>query len=138
MVICMIHSYSIYRTRVPALCLLFFMILILVTSGCTQTGIQSADQKTMMEVTAVQPDNSHIVITYQGGPDMEKIVELETTVNDSAGKSKTQSIGSRLATTPITIHGTDTFTGAFEGKDHVVVTGYFTDGSHKVLLDTTI
>ena len=91
-----------------------------------------------MEVTATQPDATHIVITYQGGPNMEKIMELETMVTDSHGASKTQSIGSRLATTPITIQGTNTMTGAFEGQDHVVVTGYFADGSRKVLLDTTI
>ena len=138
MVIYMIPTHSAFRARALVPFLLFAMILFVFTTGCTQTGAQSADQKPFMEVTAAQPDNSHIVITYQGGANMEKILELETTITDSSGKSKTDSIGSRLTTTPITIHGTDSITGAFDGKDHVVVTGYFTDGSHKVLLDTTI
>jgi hypothetical protein len=106
--------------------------------GCTQAGTPSAEQKKFMEVTASQPDASHIIITYQGGPDMENILELETVVTSSHGISKTQSAGSRLATTPITIRGTNTIEGEFEGQDHVVVTGYFSDGSRRVLLDTTI
>lgn len=134
----MISVNSQNRTRILTLCLVSVMILLVWCTGCTQTGSQSADQKQFMEVVASQPDATQIVITYQGGPNMEKIIELETLITDSAGKSQTKSVGSRLATTPITIHGTQTITGPFDGKDHVVVTGYFTDGSRKVLLDTTL
>jgi len=115
--------------------------ILVLAGGCTQPGTgaaQTAERKKVMEVIATQPDASHIVITYQGGPDMETLMELETTVTDSHGASKTQSVGSRLATTPITIKGTSTIAGSFEGQDHVVVTGYFSDGSRKVLLDTTL
>jgi hypothetical protein len=132
--------------RTLLLCLFSAMIIFVFTAGCTQAGTpsvtqpvtQPADQNKFMEVTATQPDATHIIITYQGGPNMMKIMELETTVTDSSGKSQTKSIGSRLATTPITIHGTDTLAGSFEGKDHVVVMGYFSDGSRSVLLDTTL
>jgi hypothetical protein len=126
------------QTKILMLYLFSVMVLLVLITGCTQTGAQTADQKKFMEVVAAQPDNTHIVITYQGGPNMEKIMELETTITDSSTNSQTKSVGSRLATTPITIHGTQTITGAFEGQDHVVVTGYFTDGSRKVLLDTTL
>lgn len=126
------------RSLLPALVLSVAVMLCICASGCTQAQGQSAEQKQFVEVTATQPDTTHIVITYQGGPNMEKIMELETLVTDSTGKSVTKSIGSRLATTPITIRGTNTIEGAYAGQDHVVVTGYFNDGSRKVLLDTTL
>lgn len=134
----MITGKSSSMQRITAVLLLAVITCLLFTSGCTQAGSQAAEQKKFMEVTATQPDATHIVITYQGGTNMEKIMELETMVTDSHGVSKTQSVGSWLATTPITIQGTNTMTGAFEGQDHVVVTGYFNDGSRKVLLDTTL
>jgi hypothetical protein len=142
MVLCMIARNPAFRRRITAVILLAAITILVLSSGCTQTGAQqgaqSAEQKKFLEVTAAQPDTTHIIVTYQGGPNMEKIMELETMVTDSHGASRTQSIGSRLATTPITIQGTNTMTGAYEGQDHVVVTGYFADGSRKVLLDTTI
>lgn len=134
----MIAGNPMHRQCIRACLLLAAAAMLVLASGCTQPGAQTAEQKKFMEVVATQPDTSHIVITYQGGPDMEKIMELETMVTDSHGASKTQSAGSRLATTPITIRGTNTISGAFEGQDHVVVTGYFSDGSRRVLLDTTI
>jgi hypothetical protein len=127
------------RVNIPALLLLAVMVAAVVfASGCTQPATQSAEQKQFAEVAATQPDSTHIIITYQGGPNMEKIMELETMITDSTGKSQTKSVGSRLATTPITIKGTNTLEGYFSGQDHVVVTGYLNDGSRKVLLDTTI
>jgi PBP1b-binding outer membrane lipoprotein LpoB len=126
------------QRTIPLIILSAAIAALVLLSGCTQAGTQSAEQKQFMEVTATQPDDTHMVITYQGGPNMEKIIELETMITDSAGRSVTKSVGSRLATTPITIKGTNTIEGAFAGKDHVVVTGYFSDGSRKVLLDTTV
>jgi hypothetical protein len=135
----MIPKNSQGRIRAIVPVLLFITTFLLLTAGCTQQdGAQAGGQNKFAEVSATQPDTSHIVITYKGGENMMKILELETTVTDSTGKSQTRSIGSRLATTPITISGTNTITGPFDGKDQVMVTGYFTDGSHRVLLDTTI
>lgn len=120
------------------LLMLCTLMILLCTCGCTQSQDQTADQKQVAEVTVTQPNAAHIVVTYQGGPNMEKVIELETMITDSTGTSVTKSAGSRLATTPITIKGTNTIEGNFAGRDHVVVTGYFLDGSRKVLLDTTI
>jgi hypothetical protein len=135
----MIDTQSAGRIRAMVPVLIFMTIFLVLTAGCTQQdAAQAGGQNKFAEVSATQPDASHIVITYKGGDNMMKILELETTVTDSTGKSQTRSIGSRLATTPITISGTNTITGPFDGKDQVMVTGYFTDGSHRVLLDTTI
>ena len=125
--------------RIPAFFLVLALILLAVSAGCTQPrAAQSAEQKQFVEVTATQPDSGHIVVTYQGGPNLERIIELETTVTDSNGKSQTQSAGSRIATTPVTIKGTRSFIGNFGGKDHVMVEAYMSDGSRMDILDTTI
>ncbi|MCK9581693.1 MAG: hypothetical protein M0Q92_14780 [Methanoregula sp.] len=127
-----------YKKALPSLFLLAALILFALSCGCTQQAAQSTDQKMFKEVTASQPDATHIVITYQGGTNMEKIIELETTITDSSGKSQTKSAGSRLATTPIPIKGTNTISGDFSGKDHVVVIAHMIDGSRTTVLDTTI
>jgi hypothetical protein len=124
--------------------LLAAIVIVILSTGCTQPQsapapvAQTPQQELFKEVTAAQPDANHIVVTYEGGPNMERIIELETTVTDSAGKSKTQSAGSRLATTPIPIKGTNTIEGDFSGNDHVVVVAYMTDGSRTTVLDTTV
>jgi len=111
-------------------------VLAVLFTGCTQLSPQQPAQQA--PVTAVQPDDSHITIGFHGGPGMDNLVELEITITDSSGKSLTQSRGSRLATTPIRTDSTMTFTGSFAGKDHVIVTGYFSDGSQRTVLDTTV
>jgi hypothetical protein len=111
-------------------------VLAMMTAGCTQLSPTQPAQQA--PVTAVQPDDNHITIGFHGGPGMDSLVELEITITDSSGKTSTQSRGSRLATTPIKTDSTMTFTGSFAGKDHVTVTGYFSDGSHRTVLDTTL
>jgi hypothetical protein len=65
-------------------------------------------------------------------------IALEATISDSAGKSQRKSAGSRLATTPIPIRGTNTISGDFAGEDHVVVIAHMIDGSRTTVLDTII
>ena len=126
----------------PALTILMLVSLVLFTSGCIQQPTLYPGKQTVAPqsvetsvVTAEQRDNSHIIITYHGGQGMENLIELETTVTDSQSKSKTQSTGTRLATTPVKVGGTSTFIGSFAGNDHVIVIGYFSDGRQQVLLD---
>jgi hypothetical protein len=125
-------------------CLLIVTAALVLAAGCTQAQVpippptQTADKDLFREVTATQQGDGRIVITYEGGPNMERIIELETTITDSSGKSVTRSAGSRLATTPIPIKGTNTIEGNFGGNDHVVVIAHMIDGSRTTVLDTTI
>lgn len=132
--------------RHPMVLLVAALAIIALAAGCTQPAAvpvagtpapTPAEEDLFKEVTASQPDSTHIVITYEGGPNMERIIELETTITDSDGKSQTKSAGSRLATTPIPIKGTYTMTGDFSGTDHVVVIAHMIDGSRSTVLDTT-
>jgi len=132
--------------RYPVFFLFAALVIITLAAGCTQPqgqpavqpAAQPAGQEMFREVTASQPDPTQIVITYEGGPNMERIIELETTVTDSSGRSTTKSAGSRLATTPIPIKGTNTISGDFSGDDHVVVIAYMIDGSRTTVLDTRL
>lgn len=118
------------------LCLCCAVLLLAVIScGCTQ---QASTAQNTTGVTVTKPDDSHISIAFVGAPGMDNVLELEITITDSQGKSRTQSIGSRLATTPVQIHATQTFTGSYAGKNHVFITGYFSDGSHRAIVDQDI
>jgi outer membrane receptor protein involved in Fe transport len=126
-----------YRRGTPAACLLVFLVLMLVASGCTQPASQQ-QQKIPAPVTATRTDSTHLLITYPGSTETRDLLELEITVTDSSGKAQTRSIGDHQSTTPLRFGATQTFTGSYGGNDHVLITGYFLDGSHRTVLDTTL
>ena len=109
------------------------LLLISCICGCTQ----QADQ-TSTAITVTKPDDAHIMVSFVGGPGMDKLLEMEITVTDSQGKNRTQSIGSRLATIPVHVPSSHTFTGQYAGKNHVFITGYFSDSTPKVIFDKDI
>ncbi|MEI7856909.1 MAG: hypothetical protein WCH85_05320 [Methanomicrobiales archaeon] len=127
---------------IQLLCVFAVVSLLLFSCGCTQAPTGSAGSTAQADETPVviveQPDASHIQITYHGSLQTDKLVELEVSITDSNGKVITQAMGSRLATTPIPYGSSRTFTGSFDGKDRVFVTGYFSDGSQKPMTDTII
>jgi hypothetical protein len=132
----MTSLFPLYRKGTIAVCLLALVLLMLVASGCTQPASQQ--QKAPSPVTATQIDGSHIKITYPGSTETGTLLELETTVTDSTGKTQTKSIGDRQSTTPLKFGATLTLEGSFNGNDRVLVTGYFLDGSQRLVLDTTL
>ena len=134
-----------------------FIVLIVTTllaaatifAGCTQPAPSSPGSSSpplqifptatpSPEVTATKTDSSHIVVTFAGGADNGQILELDATVTDSQGASTNQHIGNKLATTPIGAGDSITFTGSYGGNAHIVVTAWFTDGSTKQMLDTSL
>jgi len=125
-----------YEKGFPALCILAVLTLLFLSCGCTLQPAGSAG--TPAAVTVTQPDLSHILITYPGSLQTEKLVELEISITDSNGGVTTGSMGSRLATTPIQYGSSYKVTGSFDGKDRVYVTGYFSNGSQKTIIDTNI
>jgi hypothetical protein len=128
---------SLYRRRTVSIWLLALTALMLVTCGCTQPASQQ-QTKAAAPITAVQIDSTHILITYPGSTETSNLLELETTITDSAGKIQTKSIGDHQSTTPLKFGATQTLTGTFDGTDHILITGYFMDGSHRTMLDTTL
>jgi hypothetical protein len=118
------------------LCICAVLGLMVIACGCTQQ--QSSSAQNTSGVTVTRPDNNHITIAFVGAPGMDNLLEMEMTVTDSNGKSVTMSKGSRLATTPIQVRSSETFTGSFSGKSHVFITGYFGNGTHSVIVDQDI
>jgi len=115
---------------------IFFATALLLVScicGCTQPAGQNSTA-----VTVTKPDNFHILVAFVGGPGMDKLLEMEITVTDSQGRNWTQSIGSRETMTALKAPSSQTFTGQYSGKNHVVIIGYFSDGTQKVVLDKDI
>ena len=95
----------------------------------------------VVAATAQQPDANHIVVTYQGGQDAQTCVGVQLTVTSSTGlELSTTLMGTNTAlasATPLTV-GYGATLGGTAGKDHVVATAYFSDGSSQVILDNTI
>jgi hypothetical protein len=87
---------------------------------------------------AQKPDATKILVTFSGGPDADQLMEIETTVTDSKRTIRTQSMGSRLGTTPVQTGGKNIFYGPYAEKAHVSIIGYFADGTHQDILDTWI
>ena len=133
----MTDPFPLNRRGTIAICLLAFLGLMILAGGCTQPAPQQ-QQKAPAPVTAALTDSSHITITYPGSTDTGTLLELVVTITDSMGNTQTQSLGDRYSTTPLKYGTTRTFSGTFNGNSHVLVTGYFTDGSQRLVLDTTI
>jgi flagellin-like protein len=101
----------------------------------------------VVAVTATQPDATHISITYNGGQDAPTLTTVKVNVNDGTGitwapttmvggwfNSTTAASGTLQVGSSITA----VTSGSFSGQDHVVATGYFSDGAQQVLLDTYV
>jgi hypothetical protein len=134
--ILMNSPYSFSRKCTAAACVLAFLALMLAACGCTSGPQQQANAPA--PVSAAQVSGSRIHITYTGSPQTTELLELEATITDSSGKTQTQSIGDRFSTTPLRFGATMDLDGSFGGSDHLLVTGYFMDGSQRHVLDTTI
>ena len=91
--------------------------------------------------TAQKPDANHIVVTYQGGQDPATCVGVQWNVSDSTGtliESTLMGTDTALESASKLIVGLDATLTGTGGKDHVVATTYFSDGSSQVILDNTI
>jgi flagellin-like protein len=106
-------------------------------------GMAGSIQKTkVVAATVSQPTADTIVVTYQGGPDANSFAGGNVTISPgTAGVSITYSpnvdgsFGTGVGTSVTAKASTAT---GFNGRDHVVVTGTFTDQSSQVVLDTYV
>jgi hypothetical protein len=123
----------------------------LLIAGCTQPVVQPVVTTPTFDVTTNVPapekhiiataqrfESTKILITYKGGTDADQLIELQTTVITSRDSVNIQSMGSRIDTTPVQIGGTDIFQGPYTEPVHVLITGYFVNGTNEDVLDTRI
>jgi FlaG/FlaF family flagellin (archaellin) len=103
----------------------------------------------MLVITAEGPDADHLVLVYKGGPDAASFSYATVSITPSQGAAvmswsnttphgapaTQQYILGNMVGSQVIATGTP---GQFTGKDHVVVTGYFNDGTSQVILNTFV
>jgi len=92
----------------------------------------------VVAATAQQPDANSIVLTYQGGQDAGSCTGIRWDITPAGGTLTTTNMAPAAGHTFLEVGKSITFTGTFPGKDHVVGTASFADGSQQVILDNTI
>jgi flagellin-like protein len=108
-------------------------------------GMAGNIQKTkVVAATASQPTASTIFITFQGGQDAATFTGGNITVSGGTCSAVTYGpayaggggkLGSAVG---CTTQASCTGTGDFSGRDHIVVTGWFSDGGQQVILDSYV
>jgi hypothetical protein len=140
------------RYLLLGLCIGTLLAATTIFAGCTQPAPAPAapapaplqifptptPEPTPAVVSVEKPDTSHIVITFNGGPDRANIIEIDATVTDNKGESQTQHLGDRLATSPVGGGSKLQFNGLYSGGSRVFISAWYADGSSRQLLDTTV
>jgi archaeal type IV pilus assembly protein PilA len=90
-------------------------------------GMAGNISKTKVVAATAQQAGGTIIVTYQGGQDNQDVSRVVGTVN-----------GAAMVPPSITGVGKTMSLAGTSGKDHVVVTGVFSDGSVQVITDTYV
>ena len=105
-------------------------VILAAVIGAFVFGMGGSLKKTYnVGVTATQVNANNVTFTFQGGPDADLVTFLNSTVG---GGNQTSHSGD------ITVGDTWSSGGATPGRDHVVVTAEFADGTKQVVLDTYV
>jgi len=81
-----------------------------------------------------------IVITYHGGQDQKTCSGIRWDITASDGSEQMTIMGSTSLSsgTQLNVGTEKTITGNFEGRDHIIATAFFMDGTQQVILDVVI
>jgi len=92
----------------------------------------------VVAATAQQSTADSVVLTYQGGQDASTCIGIVWTGTSETGRELSGvQMGSLTGTGKLTVGLTANMEGT-SGKDHIVGTAYFADGSQQVIYDSTI
>ena len=131
-------------------------VILAAVIGAFVFGMGSGVQKTYtIGVTAAQTDTDKIDVTFHGGPDADAVQSINASVDGEAFRCPSENNGT--ATDETTAYPTlGLLTGGTvsvgqtvilcdedndvisDGRDHLIVTAKFTDGSQQVVLDTYV
>jgi archaeal type IV pilus assembly protein PilA len=93
-------------------------------------GMAGNIQKTKVVAASAYHDGTKIVVTYQGGQDAAILSSIKAQIADTTSSVSATSPGvGKTITLP---------DGPYTTKQHVIVTGTFTDGTTQVILDTSV
>jgi archaeal type IV pilus assembly protein PilA len=92
----------------------------------------------VVAATAQQTGATSIQLTYQGGQDAATCIGILWTSTSEGGSALGSTMmGQSTGTAQLTVGWTQALTGS-TGKDHVVGTAFFADGSQQVIYDSSI
>ena len=104
----------------------------------------------IVAATVQQPTSDKIVVTYNGGQDAQTFAGANVTIEPGTGDATAwtwlpvaaPAVANGMGYLSNTVGSTATATAAtgtnWAGRDHVIVTGWFTDGAQQVLIDTYV
>jgi archaeal type IV pilus assembly protein PilA len=92
----------------------------------------------VVAATAQQTTATNIQLTYQGGQDAATCIGIQWTSASETGAALGSTLmGITSGNTALTVGFTSSITGT-AGKDHIVGTAFFSDGSQQVIYDNSI
>ena len=97
-------------------------------------GMAGSVSKTKSVAAAARQSGTTMQLTWEGGQDNTYVSIYNLTFTPAGGVD----IYGLTAGYPPTVGNTTVWGGATPGNDHVVVVGYFTDGTQQVVLDTYV
>jgi hypothetical protein len=90
-------------------------------------GMAGNIQKTKVVAATVTQQGNNIIITYQGGSDAYQVSKLKYGVGSLNKEWNSPKVGDKV-----------TLSGGTSGRDNVIVSAVFTDGTEQVILDTFV
>jgi hypothetical protein len=90
---------------------------------------QNTGQQQYVVAITIQQQGDNLIVVFQGGPDTNRLLYCTVFVN---GIELTKKLGNTPGDT-VTLDGVTT-----KASDHVVVVGYFNDGSSQTIMDTRL
>jgi len=102
-------------------------------------GMGSSLKKTYnIAATTTQINADDIEVTFNGGPDADLVSWFNATGTNQDGVSLTAAIGTSNVSENPSVGTILRLTGASNGRDHVIATASFEDGTTQIILDTYV
>jgi len=102
-------------------------------------GMGSSLKKTYsIAATTTQINADEIEVTFNGGPDADLVLWFNASGSASDGTALTASLNGNSTAQNPTVGTILRLTGATNGRDHVIATASFDDGTTQIILDTYV
>jgi flagellin-like protein len=109
------------------------VVILAAVIGALVFGLAGSMQSpNLVGVSAVKYNSTHIVVTLTGGEKADQLYNLTVSMNGGSPQPMTQ------GTQAMIVGNSSYFRGATSGSDHLVIVGYFADGTQQVIMDTNL
>ena len=116
-------------------------VILAAVIGAFVFGMGGSVKKTYnVGVTATQTGSGTVDVTFQGGPDADLVTYLNVSIGTDKFDTNGSTTGYPTFENPVNVGDmvTCTSTQITSGRDHVIVTAKFADGSEQIVLDTYV